>query len=488
MAVDFHAAYDPAQLTSLCNEAVAAIAAHLRSALDGKVPVSPAIEPDEALRRWKGAAAPLQDSFRDLLDRVLADSAALHHPRWVGHQVAPPLPAAVVADLLASHLNNGMAIYDIGPAAAAIERACVRWMADKVSYPATADGVFTSGGTLANLTALLAMRQRASRGRAWRDGGGGMTVLASAHAHYSVDRAVRIMGWGERGVTPVETDQALRIRPEALPRALAQAREEGLAVVGVVASSCNTPAGTFDPLEPIADFCAREGLLLHVDGAHGAAAALSPKYAHLVKGIDRSDSLVWDAHKLLLAPATTSAVLHRDASLGYEAFPQEASYLFEGAGAHDWKDIGRRTLECTKRMTALRLYLPLKLHGEAFFAACVERQFDLARDFARLLAEQPDFELFCTPESNIVCWRHRPSWASQETLDDLQDAVRETINRSGEFYLTRTRLPSGVHLRSALMHPLTTLEDLAALVQRIRWEAEALREGRPGASAGACAQ
>lgn len=477
---DFPSLYQADQLRAMAEAAVNLLTTHLRGAVAGKPAVSPAIEPDDAAARWRDtsrvADADTAGALHSLLERVLADSAALHNPGWVGHQVAPPLPAAIVADLVAGYLNNGMAIYDVGPAATAIERATIRWMADKLAMPPTADGVMTSGGTLANLTALLALRQRASGREAWREGASAMTVLASAQAHYSIDRAVRVMGWGAQGVTPVETDEQLRMKPEALPVALAQAREKSRKVVGVVASACNTPVGSFDPIEPIADFCEREGLLLHVDGAHGAAAALSPRYAHLIKGIERADSVVWDAHKLLLTPATTSAVIYRDGDLGYEAFPQDASYLFEGAGAQEWWQIGRRTLECTKRMSALRLYLPLKLYGEGVFQAYVERQFDLAREFAAMLAADDDFTRFSQPESNIVCFRFAPvgSLLNAAALDALQDAIRNAVNRQGDFYITRTRLPSGVHLRTTLMHPLTTADDLSNLMKVIRQAARAL--------------
>jgi L-2,4-diaminobutyrate decarboxylase len=253
------------------------------------------------------------------------------------------------------------------------------------------------------------------------------------------------------------------------------ATRAGRKVLGVVANAGSTPVGAFDPLEPIADFCAREGLWLHVDGAHGAAAALSPKYRGLVAGIGRADSVVWDAHKMLLIPALVTAVLFRDARHSWEPFAEEAPYLFPGrdreAGV-EWYDVAHRTLECTKRMMAFELYAVLAAWGPALLGDYVTRCFDLGRRFGELLEETPDFELPVFPEANIVCFRYVPL-GRDEDLDGVQDRVRRRLLEDGSFYLVQTRLDGAVHLRTTLIHPRTSEAALAALLTAIRRAAAA---------------
>jgi L-2,4-diaminobutyrate decarboxylase len=239
-------------------------------------------------------------------------------------------------------------------------------------------------------------------------------------------------------------------------------------VLGVVASACSTATGAFDPLEPIADFCERHGLWLHVDGAHGAALALSSRHRGTVAGIDRADSVIWDAHKMLLQPALVTAVLFRDARHSAGAFAQDASYLLGDRGDEAWFDLASRTFECTKRMMSFKLYATLLAYGPALFDAYVTRTVDLAQAFAALLRAQPDFEVAVEPQANIVCFRHRPAGVPEQELDALQARLRPRVIARGAFYPVQTKLHGRLWLRTTLMHPFTTLDDLARLLDEVR--------------------
>ena len=338
--------------------------------------------------------------------------------------------------------------------------------------------MLTSGGSLGNLTALLAARQARAGFDSWREGARGgppLAFLAGADAHYALARAAGIMGLGAEGLVRVPLDPRRRLAPEALGPALDAATRAGRKVLGVVANAGSTPVGAFDPLEEVADFCAREGLWLHVDGAHGAAAALSPKYRGLVAGIERADSVVWDAHKMLLIPALVTAVLFRDARRSWDPFAEEASYLFPGQGREDdaeWFNVAHRTLECTKRMMSFELYAVLAAYGPALLGDYVTRCFDLGRRFGELLEETPDFELPVFPEANIVCFRYVPL-GRDDDLDAVQERVRRRLIEDGGFYLVQTRLDGAVHLRTTLIHPRTSEADLVDLLDAIRRAAAA---------------
>lgn len=204
---------------------------------------------------------------------------------------------------------------------------------------------------------------------------------------------------------------------------------------------------------------------MHVDGAHGASVCFSEEHRQLISGIERADSVVWDAHKMMMMPALVTAVLFREGSLSFDTFSQAASYLFEGAPREQWHDGAVRTLECTRQTLGIKLFAAWMVHGEQTFADYIDVTFDLARQFAQLVKEADDFELATVPQANIVCLRHRGSGA--DDLDGHQRALRQAVNRSGEFYLVQTDLPGGTFLRTAIMNPFTTAADFHALLDLI---------------------
>jgi L-2,4-diaminobutyrate decarboxylase len=465
-------AYDPERFRRLGHRVVDVLADHLARAARREGPVSSWQEPAARVAAWADdfAGAPLGDeeALVDLLRRTVDESIHLHHPRYIGHQVTAPLPELALCRLTGALLNNGMAVYEMGPASTAMERVVVRWLAKALGLPDAADGVLTNGGSMGNLTALLAARQVKAGHDAWNEGahaGPPLAVLVAATAHYSIARALQIMGWGAAGAVPVPVDERYRLRSDALAEAKRRAEAAGRRVIAVSASAGSTATGAFDPLPPIADFCAAEKLWFHVDGAHGAAAALSPRHRHLVAGIDRADSVVWDAHKMMLVPALATAVLFRDGAHSYAPFAQQASYLLEGE--HPWWDLAARTLECTKRMIGLDVYAALRLHGAGRLGDYVATTFDRAAAFAERLAAAPDFEVI-PPMANIVCFRLKPPGVEGPALDALQDQIRERLVKGGEVYLVRTRLATGLYLRVTVINPLTTDADLDDLTERVR--------------------
>jgi len=426
--------------------------------------------PDELLRHIPGGFqdAPTS-SLSDFVELAIQRSPWQHHPRYVGHQVSPAIPRAALLQLVAATLNNGMAAFESGPAISVMERRVIEWMTALVGW-ASGGGILTSGGSLGNLTALLAARQRKA-GFDVRDDGLAahqpLALLASDQVHYSIERAAQIMGLGRRAVIPVRTDDRFRLVPDDIPRAFEQANASGRRPIALIASAGATGTGSIDPLDPIADHCERLGLWLHVDGAHGASALLSPRHREALEGIERADSLTWDAHKLMSMPALSTAVLYKDARDAYETFAQDASYLFHGDPAGRWFDVGLRTVECTKPLMALPLYGCLATLGVGVFREALEWGYDLAREFAGMIEAAEDFELACAPESNIVCFRHLDGDAGEE-LDARQRFVVDRLREAGTFYTVKATLRGKVYLRTALMNPLTTREDLEALLEAIR--------------------
>jgi L-2,4-diaminobutyrate decarboxylase len=409
------------------------------------------------------------------VQELIEQGIHLQHPGYIGHQVGAPVPAASLAELVTGVFNQSMAVYEMSPSATHIEHQTARWLCELIGWDREADGVFTSGGSLGNLTALLVARNHATGGAAWEQGvrsGPPLALIVSEYAHYSVARSAGILGLGQENVLRVPVDGQYRMDMAALAECVRVAEMQGRKVVAVVASAGTTATGSFDPLREIGEFCRAKKVWFHVDGAHGASVLLSPKYKELAAGIELADSVVWDAHKMLFMPGLATALLFRQGSHGYEAFTQEASYLF-GRHAFPEHDLGLRTVECTRPMLAWKLWLAFQLYGAGGLGELVTQKIDLAREFAARIKSQPDFELLTEPACNILCFRHIPRGAKREALEANrlnahQAKVRERVLASGRFFLVQTRIGEALYLRCALMNANTTGQDLARLLELIR--------------------
>jgi L-2,4-diaminobutyrate decarboxylase len=461
------AAFDPELFRREGHRVVDLLADQLAASAKAEGPVLPWTPPAQELAHWERRMDAPHEGVAEFIAEFAARSIRLHHPHYMGHQVCAPAPAAALAGLAAELLNNGMAVYEMGPAANALERWIIRRTCAVLGL-APGDGYLTSGGTLATLTALLAARTR-MLGEATLDRGtdSPVAVIASAEGHYCTARAVQVMGWGRDGLVTVPTDASFRLRPELLPEALAEAQRRGRRPIAVVASACSTSTGSYDDLPAIADFCAAHGLWLHVDGAHGAAVAFCPELRGRIAGIERADSAIMDFHKLLLTPALATAVLFREPAASWAAFHQQAQYLFAENEADPWRDSGRRTYECTKLAMSAKIAAIWRAHGEDLVAEHLRTVHALAREFAALLRSRPPFEVAVEPESNIVCFRLRPPGLDEAAVDALNAAARKRVIESGRFYLVQTTLRGRVWLRTALMNPFTTRAQLAAMLEAL---------------------
>jgi len=420
--------------------------------------------------------------FEQLVRLSLKRGQNLHHPHYVGHQVPASLPLAALFDTIGSLTNQVMAIYEMGPWATAVEHAVVDALGEAIGFPSGCfGGLVTSGGSLANLTALLTARN-ACLGESWTAGLADKAaatlptrlpvIVAHADAHYSVTRAAGILGLGTEQVIRVPLDSCRRMDTGQLDSILADLRSTGTPVVAVVAAACATPVGAFDRLHDVADICQRHQIWLHVDAAHGGGACMSNKYRHLLSGLERADSVVCDAHKMLFIPALCAFVFYRNAAHRFVAFQQEAPYLFDPS-VNDMAeyDSGLVNMECTKRAAALGLWGIWSLFGPELFENLVDKTFDLGEWFYQLLLQQSDFEPYCKPQCNIVVFRHLPSTlrdAAAEVIDRYQLKLRLAVIRSGEYYLVPCVMDGRSYLRTTIINPLTTGEHLQGLLDCLR--------------------
>ncbi|MEV0387424.1 pyridoxal-dependent decarboxylase [Nonomuraea sp. NPDC050643] len=429
------------------------LAAYVSESQRGEVPVLRRRPPGELAGRL-GIAGLIAEGgltargYRDFLRAYLAEGTRLHHPACLAHQDAAPDFPAALADFVHGAANNLTAVYEMGAPATTVEIEVLRWMLAKVGFP-RGGGVLTGGGSMANLTALLAARARAAP-EAWEEGvPGDLVVLAPPSAHYSIARAVSILGLGARAVVPLATDGLGRVDVRRLPDI------SGKRVMAVVASACATGTGLHDNLRAIGGWCRERGVWFHVDAAHGASALLTDAYKHLLDGVDLADSVIWDAHKMLGTSSLAAAVLVRDEHALDDAFRQEASYLFYGDQGFD---LLSRTLECTKGELGLKILLNLAWRGERGVGEHVARRYESAHRLWELAGRREGFVLPYEPESNILCFRYGTS---------DQAALRERLMADGAFYLTSTELGGVRHLRVTVMAPATDDVTLEALLDEI---------------------
>ncbi|RMG78459.1 MAG: pyridoxal-dependent decarboxylase [Bacteroidetes bacterium] len=438
--------------------------------------------PDALLERWQARADdPTGAAFATFAESVLKETTRLHHPNFMGHQTSVPAPPAALGELLGGFLDVGMGVYEQGNVGVVLERILIKKLATEMGMDAEkADGFFTSGGTLGNLTALLCARKVMAGEDIWREGMSGKqyAFIASEAAHYSIDRAVRVMGMGEKGLVLAPVNKAWQMETTCLEDCFERACREGIEVLGVVSSNCATAVGSNDSIDRIADFCEARNLWLHVDAAHGGLAIFSKKYRHLLQGIHRADSVIMDFHKMGMVPTLVTALIFKNGHHSFQTFAQKASYLWDDADSEEWYNLGKRTFELTKTTMSYRVYALWKMYGSAVFGQNVDSLYDLAQVLTEKLSARPRFEMpVARPESNIVCFRLVEKGYSEAFLDELNARIRTRLLERGRFFIVQTRLGGRLYLRVALMNPFTTPDRLDGLLDEVE---QIAREEMPG--------
>jgi aromatic-L-amino-acid decarboxylase len=384
-----------------------------------------------------------------------------------GHMAYIPgsnLHASALADYLGAVINKYCGLYFASPGMVRMERVLLRWAADLVGYPASAAGDLTSGGSIANLVGIVTARE--ASGLKARDFDKAVVYL-SAQTHHAVDKALRIAGLKESIKRFIPLDERHRMRPDALEEAVEADAEIGLNPWLIAATAGTTDTGAVDPLADLADIARRRNLWLHVDGAYGAAFALTEHGKRILRGIERSDSMVVDPHKGLFLPFGSGIALVRNGRHLLGAHYYDASYLQDKDVLASGDEISPADLspELTRPSRALRLWLPLKLVGVAPFRAALEEKLLLARCFHEKMLREDRFEVGPPPDLSIVTFRYLPRGRDPDAFNRrLIDAVQ----RDGRIFISSTMIDGRFTLRLAILSLRThqTTVDLAIDILR----------------------
>jgi len=462
-----HKAYDSALFQEEGAQLIALLSQHLNTMMSGTSDkVTQWKLPNDELAFWRAALQHPMDTS-DLFQTVLERSIHVHHPKFIGHQIAPTVPVSALATLLSALLNNGMTVYEMGQASAPMEKVVIEWFTQAIGYR-DGDGFLTSGGTLANLTAMLAARKAKASDDIWNEGlSSPLAIMVSEEAHYCIDRAARIMGLGERGIIKIPVNDQYAIRTDLLEEYYNNAISQGFTIIAIVGSAPSTSTGAYDDLDALSVFAKAHNLWFHIDGAHGGAAIFSSTYKHLLKGIDQADSIIIDGHKMMATSSITTAVLFKNGQDSYATFSQKAQYLWEKNDDEEWYNIGKRTFECTKSMMSLRFYAIINSYGNAFFDDFVTSLYNLGKTMGDLIKADHSFALFLEPQSNIVCFRYIDD-VPPAHYDVVNKKIRQRVLEDGEFYMVSTQLKEAFWLRTTIMNPFTTKDDLQELLIKIK--------------------
>ena len=461
-------AYSPNSFRSQAHELVDILADYLDTSLTGtSEKVINWEKPEDERQYWSDF---LENGDKDLLfQNIMERIIHIHHPRYMGHQISPSLPITGLSGMMSALMNNGMGIYEMGAAPTVMERIVTDALCREVGYQESSRGLLTSGGSLANLTALISARQRYLMLQNASDTEHkSLGVMVSDQAHYCIQRAVKIMGYGEDGIISVPTDENYQIRTDLLEECLFDARQKGIEVFALVGCAPSTATGIYDDLDKLWKFTKAHDIWFHVDAAHGGAAIYSSKYKNLMKGASFADSITIDGHKMMMMPGITTALLYQNGQDSHNTFKQKADYLLEDSEEEDWYNLAKRTFECTKHMMSLHWFTVMKLYGPSIFDEFVTRLYDLAAQFSKILSEEADFELASTPMSNILCFRFYPEGSEEALLNKLNKKIRQAILEDGTFYVVQTKLRGVQYIRTTIMNPFTTSADFRALLEKIR--------------------
>jgi glutamate/tyrosine decarboxylase-like PLP-dependent enzyme len=429
------------------------------------------------------------------LERLIEDARAVinasrhnGHPRFFGYVASPSTPVGAFSDLIASALNSNLTSWRSSPAATEVETIVVRWLGSLIGYGEQAHGLLTSGGSMANLNALLIAHRVKAGGETSRRGlwntGAPATLYASDQIHLSIPKAADVLGLGRESVRLVEADDRLRLDVRALRERIESDTRNGLRPFCIVASAGTVNTGAVDPLAEIARVAEEHGLWMHVDGAYGALAAMDAHKRSLFNGIERADSVSLDPHKWLYAPLDCGCLLFHDEGAVRSVFSSgDADYIKVHEEQRDeafafW-DYG---IELSRRFRALKIWLMLRYYGVRRVAAAIQKDNALASELAGLVTASDDFELLAPTELSICCFRFVPtalrarlaSGDDEERakanleLDELNASIMHRVQRGGRAYLSNATVQGRYSLRACITNFRTTREDIKRTLDIVR--------------------
>ena len=444
--------------------AVVDVMADYLETLEGR-PVLPPIEPGGLRDLFPRSAPEAPESLETILEdyRRLIEPNATHwqHPGFLAYFATSASGPGILGEMLAATLGQNPMLWRTSPIGTELEGVVVGWLRDAFALPETFDGLLTDTASTSTLIALAAARE--ASGPVAADGLGreathGLRVYASAEAHSSVEKACMTLGLGRASLVRIQVNDRFELEPEALEHAITRDRAAGLRPIAVVATVGTTSSTSVDPVAPVADIAEREGLWLHVDSAYAGVVAMLPERRAPFAGWERADSIVINPHKWLFTPLDASLLLTRRMDRLATAFSLHPEYLRTLDRVTPVRDYTDYTPQLGRRFRALKLWIQLRWFGLDGLRRRITRHLDLAAQFAGWVDEDPDWEPLAPVPFSTVCFRWRPAALDGRTgepavarrLDEANAAIMDAVNRTGEVFLSHTRLAGTFTIRVAI--------------------------------------
>ncbi len=410
----------------------------------------------------------LERVYGDFKAGVLDTHMGLNtHPRFWGWVVGTGTAQGALAEMLATGINFNMPGGPFTPVL--METQVLEWFKSIFGFPKGASGLLVGGGSEANLLGVAVARNTKAGFDIRKLGQAAapkrMVLYGSTETHICIDKGVQLLGLGEDSFRKIPVDDDFRIRVDLLDAAIKKDRASGLMPFLVIGNAGTTNTGSFDDLEALADLCQREGLWFHVDGAFGAWTKVAPGVAHLVRGIERADSLAFDLHKWMYLPFDVACTLVRREEDQFKTFAEHPDYFGNAKGMKMRTDYG---LQVSRYFRSLKVWMGLKEHGLSKFGRLVQQNCDQAQYLAGLIKATPELELMAPVASNVVCFRFRVAGLSDEVLNELNSKLPMMLMGMGVAVISDTKLKGRVALRVCVVNHRSRREDFDLLVGKMR--------------------
>ncbi|WP_109300126.1 aspartate aminotransferase family protein [Aquimarina sp. AU474] len=419
----------------------------------------------------------IEEALTQIKELYLDHTIAFHHKNYVAHLNCPVLLPAIVGDMIASSVNTAIETWDQSTSATLIEQEMIRWVCSKMSLPNTSDGVFTSGGTQSNFMALLMARDDYAfkhyglniKENGWSDVVSKFRIFCSEKAHFSIKKNAALLGMGYNSVIPVETDDRMKMKPDALVQAVEKEKQLGNIPIAIIATAGTTDFGSFDPIDTIAKITNEYNLWFHVDGAYGGGYILTETHKNQLSGIEHADSITIDFHKTMFQPVCSSAFLIRDTKY-FKYVSYYADYLNPLEHRNDeCPNLIEKSIQTTRRFDALKLWFTLKMTGAKTIGSFLEKVHYLTLDLYQHIKDDHYFEIAHKPELSTLVFRYISQGIDNDSIHDTINLhIKNTLFKSGQASIASTKLKGKVYLKFTLLNPKSTIDDLLNIIQMIK--------------------
>lgn len=417
------------------------------------LPVRPPVKPGD-IRRKLPPEPPVQGEpmgkiFQDFQKTIIPGITHWQHPSWFAYFPANNSPPSILAELLTAGIGAQCMIWQTSPAAAELEEVVLEWLRQMLGLPEGMAGVIQDTASTATLVALLTAREKATNFEANQKGlNKPLVVYASEETHSSIEKGVKIAGFGRENLRYIPTDQSFAMMPSKLEEAVERDKSKGLLPACVVATLGTTSSTAVDPLAPIGEICQQYDLWLHVDAAYAGTAALLPEKRWIIEGAENVDSFVFNPHKWMLTNFDCSAYFVRDPGALIQTFEIHPEYLKTGLDSQvkNFRDWG---IQLGRRFRALKLWFVIRSYGVEGLQKIVREHLRLAQMFKGWVEKHEAFELMAPVDFSLVCFRMNDG-RNEESLNDLNRKLLESLNQTGKVFLTHTTLREKYVIRLAI--------------------------------------